>query len=284
MSGMVLNELIARGLPPSQVNIGVRQIGRIDSSEFIHYQRAAATPESVDNIVKVAKHHSIPLREISAICNMGLDRQVLPGTVHLLVCYPHKLPVHRLDFANNLYLNLHPSLLPENRGPEPVFWQLKRGSKTIGLTLHQVSPTYDAGHIVRQSRITVADFPNRPEINQRISKAGVKHVVSVVQSMNTNSFPMLEAQNDLNASYQSWPQLSDYELDENQHVERVFRFVNGVWSPNIVFKLKSSPDHEPVGQPLMWLNTDSDVNTTKNTRAKHKIYFKGGWIQFAAAV
>jgi methionyl-tRNA formyltransferase len=45
--------------------------------------------------------------------------------------------------------NLHPSLLPELRGVDPVFYARLRG-RPLGVTLHRLAPELDAGAIVAQ--------------------------------------------------------------------------------------------------------------------------------------
>lgn len=47
-------------------------------------------------------------------------------------------------------VNMHPSLLPALRGPDPVFRTLERGLTTTGHTIHKVAAEFDAGAIVHQ--------------------------------------------------------------------------------------------------------------------------------------
>jgi methionyl-tRNA formyltransferase len=49
-------------------------------------------------------------------------------------------------------VNLHPSLLPALRGPDPVFRAIERGLTATGLTLHDVADEFDAGAIRVQMR------------------------------------------------------------------------------------------------------------------------------------
>jgi hypothetical protein len=44
-------------------------------------------------------------------------------------------------------INIHPSLLPRNRGPDPVFWALSRGDE-VGLSAHYMNERFDEGDIV----------------------------------------------------------------------------------------------------------------------------------------
>lgn len=47
-------------------------------------------------------------------------------------------------------INLHPSLLPDLRGPDPIYRALERKLTTTGLTIHEVAPEIDAGKILHQ--------------------------------------------------------------------------------------------------------------------------------------
>jgi hypothetical protein len=47
-------------------------------------------------------------------------------------------------------INLHPSLLPELRGPDPVFRTIERGVTSTGFTIHSVADEIDAGTILHQ--------------------------------------------------------------------------------------------------------------------------------------
>ncbi len=52
-------------------------------------------------------------------------------------------------------LNVHPSLLPALKGPDPVFRALQRGISDIGLTIHRVADDFDAGTILHQTPLTI---------------------------------------------------------------------------------------------------------------------------------
>lgn len=53
-------------------------------------------------------------------------------------------------------VNLHPSLLPDLRGPDPLFRLLERGQTRTGLTIHAVADSFDAGPILHQESREVA--------------------------------------------------------------------------------------------------------------------------------
>src|SRR6185369_768914 len=45
-------------------------------------------------------------------------------------------------------VNVHPSLLPALRGPDPVFRALERNMTSTGITIHAVDDGFDTGHVV----------------------------------------------------------------------------------------------------------------------------------------
>ena len=53
-------------------------------------------------------------------------------------------------------INLHPSLLPNLRGPDPFFRALQRDLPTTGITLHMVDDGFDTGSILCQEERPIA--------------------------------------------------------------------------------------------------------------------------------
>lgn len=44
--------------------------------------------------------------------------------------------------------NIHFGPLPAYKGPSPVFWQLKRGEETLGISIHKLTAKFDEGAVV----------------------------------------------------------------------------------------------------------------------------------------
>jgi methionyl-tRNA formyltransferase len=52
-------------------------------------------------------------------------------------------------------INVHMALLPEYRGCNPIQWALLNGETETGVTMHYMSPEFDAGDIIAQRRIPI---------------------------------------------------------------------------------------------------------------------------------
>lgn len=55
-----------------------------------------------------------------------------------------------LRLPRNGCINVHPSLLPAYRGPNPFYWVLQQGETRTGVTIHHVAPAVDSGDIILQ--------------------------------------------------------------------------------------------------------------------------------------
>jgi methionyl-tRNA formyltransferase len=51
--------------------------------------------------------------------------------------------------------NVHPSLLPRHRGPDPYFWALALGDRETGVTAHRLTARYDEGPIIARRLVPV---------------------------------------------------------------------------------------------------------------------------------
>lgn len=52
-------------------------------------------------------------------------------------------------------INVHPSLLPQYRGPNPLFWQYYYGDLQAGVTVHQIDAGADTGDILQQASFDI---------------------------------------------------------------------------------------------------------------------------------
>ncbi len=80
----------------------------------------------------------------------------------LVACWPYLIGETLIDGVTRAALNMHPSLLPKYRGPNPLQRQLAAGDDGFGVTLHLLNRHFDRGDIV--ARQTLAIDSSQPEI------------------------------------------------------------------------------------------------------------------------
>lgn len=68
-------------------------------------------------------------------------------------------------------INIHPSLLPRYRGPNPYMQVILRGEKKTGVTLHLVDENLDTGAVLLQKEIDILTTDTGKELRERTYKA-----------------------------------------------------------------------------------------------------------------
>jgi phosphoribosylglycinamide formyltransferase 1 len=93
-----------------------------------------------------------------------------------LICLGGFMRLFTAEFVQRWYgrmLNIHPSLLPSFPGLDPHGQALGAGVKISGATVHFVIPETDAGPILMQGAVAVADDDTAETLSQRI--LGIEH-------------------------------------------------------------------------------------------------------------
>lgn len=93
-----------------------------------------------------------------------------------LICLGGFMRLFTAEFVQRWYgrmLNIHPSLLPSFPGLDPQGQALRAGVKISGATVHFVIPETDAGPILMQGAVAVADDDTPEALAQRI--LGIEH-------------------------------------------------------------------------------------------------------------
>jgi len=129
----------------------------------------------------------------------------------LMSCYSKRLPDQLINAVAKGCFNMHPSLLPAYRGPEPVFWQMKQAAD-VGVSWHRVNHDFDAGDIVVQQEVVLHEGATYSEINQQLAETGAKLMMSLLKDVSNGSI-LSTKQNPELASYYPYPEKNDFELD-----------------------------------------------------------------------
>jgi methionyl-tRNA formyltransferase len=99
----------------------------------------------------------------------------------LVACWPYLISPTLIASAAKAALNLHPSLLPMYRGPDPVTRQIECGERSPGVTVHLLSREFDAGDIVAQARLPAkAPVAERTRFECEAARLGSKLFIEAI--------------------------------------------------------------------------------------------------------
>jgi methionyl-tRNA formyltransferase len=90
---------------------------------------------------------------------------------YLVSCgYRHMVPKEILAVPTEGCLNLHPSLLPYNRGANPNVWSIVEGTPA-GVTLHYMDPDIDTGPVIAQREVKTDFADTGKNLYERLEDA-----------------------------------------------------------------------------------------------------------------
>lgn len=97
--------------------------------------------------------------------------------VMVVAAYGKILPPPVLETPSHGCLNLHPSLLPEYRGPSPVVTALLDGQANTGVTLMLLDPGMDTGPIIAQRGYSVSPEDTAETLTATLFRLGANLLV-----------------------------------------------------------------------------------------------------------
>jgi methionyl-tRNA formyltransferase len=70
--------------------------------------------------------------------------------------------------------NIHASMLPANRGADPMFWLLAGGATEGGVSIHRIDAGIDTGAVVSQQVVPIEPWFDRHALLDACSKSGIQ--------------------------------------------------------------------------------------------------------------
>ena len=138
-------------------------------ADALGLEKAAAS--GIATVVIESKPFGKDRAGFEAVLQRALDEKKVE-----LICLGGFMRLFTAEFVQRWYgkmLNIHPALLPSFPGLDPHGQALRAGVKISGATVHFVIPETDAGPIIMQGAVTVADDDTVETLSQRI--LGIEH-------------------------------------------------------------------------------------------------------------
>ncbi|HEV8562250.1 MAG TPA: formyltransferase family protein [Actinophytocola sp.] len=111
--------------------------------------------KSVDNVLSLAHKSKIPV--LFGRPTRPMVSRLNESRIDLLIsaAYLYRIPIESLTVGRAV--NVHPSLLPEGRGPNPLPYLVDGHREQCGISIHEMTPEFDMGPILLQERIPLAE-------------------------------------------------------------------------------------------------------------------------------
>ncbi|MBC8062603.1 MAG: methionyl-tRNA formyltransferase [Clostridiaceae bacterium] len=135
-------------------------------------------------VKEVAVQHNIRIFQPEKLKN---DRETIEKLKELepdfiiVVAFGQILPLEVLNIPKFCCINLHASLLPQNRGAAPINWAIINGDKVTGNTTMLMGESLDTGDMLLKEQIGITEEMTYGQLHDILSVSGAELVMDTIK-------------------------------------------------------------------------------------------------------
>lgn len=148
----------------------------------------------------------------------------------LSVYYRHMIGTKILGLAPLGAFNMHGSLLPKYRGRAPINWAILHGEPRIGMTLHRMVKSADAGAIVDQEGVAIGPRDNAEVAFRKVLPCARRVLARQIDAL-LKGAAKETPQDDTQATYFGGRKPEDGRIIWTQTSQQIFNLIRAVTDP-----------------------------------------------------
>ena len=127
-------------------------------------------------VKRLAADHKIPVIQPNTLKSVEAVEELASFKPELIIvaAFGYILPQEVLSLPKFACLNVHPSLLPQHRGPSPVAASLLHGDQVTGVTIMLMDGGMDSGPILAQREVGISPEDTTGSLTQKLAEVGVE--------------------------------------------------------------------------------------------------------------
>ena len=229
---------------------------------------------------RIARAAGIPVVWVASAMEAAAAIRAAAPEVAAAACFPWRLGRAARDVPPLGILNVHPSLLPAGRGPEPVFWTLRRGEPVTGATVHRMDAGLDTGPIVAQASMTVPQGIRAPDLERALMALGGRLLVQALPALAAGTL-VPQPQSAEGASYAPAPAPADWTMVTSLPAAWAWRFARGVAPLGGPLPVIAGGAAIPVADALAWSAEGTlPERVVREEDGTLRVRFSPGWVRF----
>ena len=187
--------------------VGVLRVNRIRYSPFMNFLFDTLFPDRDKLFVKGLKLNDINVPSVNSekfrkiLVNLGAD-------IVFVASWSEKFSTSTIKVPKIATINLHPSLLPKYRGPNPYAQVIRHGETETGITFHLMDADFDSGAILSQKAIPISKTETGASLREKCAFFAKEETQNLLKAFDSEFITPVN-QNPSLATY--FPQLSLYD-------------------------------------------------------------------------
>ncbi len=143
----------------------------------------------------------------------------------VLAAYGRIIPQSVLDQFPLGIINVHPSLLPQYRGPTPIEQAILDGVNKTGVSIMQLTAGMDEGPIYKQKIVHLSGQETKAELVTKLQEIGAQLLTEILPAIASGSLKPRQQSHPSRATYSHLLTKEDGAIDWNKPAERLEREV-----------------------------------------------------------
>ncbi len=276
---IVLDALVTAGIDVKVVCLpGRSSIPLLKATQRQVLQMANTTyPSGPPTVSAIARSSGIEVWRVGDLDAVEVQTELSSVEADLLVvaCYNRLIPARIYSQRRYGGINIHPSLLPDKRGPDPLFWVFRDDNRKVGTTIHRLTHRFDAGEILGQISTEKPDGIGENELDTQLAMLGSRLLLHVIHGLTSGNIHPV-AQEERRATYAPHPEPTDYHVAPALTARGAFNFVRGIEGRGHPITIDVDGRLRRVQQVHRWtLDTECPVEVEEGATP---IRFSDGWL------
>ena len=217
--GQMFMNLIAGCMDSGCEIVGVFRYDKVRYPALDRFFVDLFNPSREYNYIKSHKLYEINARSANS-AEFKKEILKLNADVVLVGTWGEKLKKNIINLPKLATINVHPSLLPKYRGPNPYLQAIKHLETQSGVTFHLMDEDYDTGAILLQKTVTIEPTDTGTELRKKTALASREGVCELLKTLNSEIIIPI-AQDEKHASYFTQISEDDVMLDFSKSAQEV---------------------------------------------------------------
>lgn len=257
--GEMLTNLIAGTLDAKCKIVGVLRNEVISKHPIERFFKDFLLPSEEYSYIK---SYNLPEIIVSSANSEKFKKELikLNPDIVLVGSWGEKFKKEIINFPKVAMINVHPSLLPKYRGPNPYIHVIKNKEKKSGVTFHLIDENYDSGAILMQKTVDIFPEDTGKELKQKTVIAARGAVCELLQNLNEDLIiPLVQTESKSNYN----PQIKDNDvmLDFSKAAEDIIAHIKGFYPWHKTYFAHKDKFVAPNPYKLRILDNNTDYKT-----------------------
>ena len=182
--GLMLANIILGTLDAGVKIAGVFRYEKTSSNPIIQFFKDTFNP---DYELTLIKRHNIKQLNFKSANSNAFRNYLIRENIDLVFVgtWKEKLEKETFDIPTIGTVNVHPSLLPKYRGPNPYLQTILHGEESSGVSLHLIDSKYDNGSVLSQEKVKILPNDTSKELKERTVGAARKLICEFLTDLNS---------------------------------------------------------------------------------------------------